>query len=446
MVKIYAVGGYSEVGKNMTVVETEEDAFIFDEGFYLPAIVEMQEKDRDEFSHSKAKMQRAGAIPDDNSIDKIKHKIRAQFIGHAHLDHVGAVPFMSDKYDAPIYGTPFTISLLIALLKDEDIFLKNKLKSVQPNTSFYVKGKSKSYLVEFINVTHSTVQTTLIALHTEKGVILYCNDFKLDDTPIVGAKPNYKRLQELSKEGILAVILDSLYAGTDRKTPSEKIARSLLEETMLKLDHQHNGMLVTTFSSHIARLKSIVEFGKKLDREIVFLGRSLGKYSYAAKDVNLAPFLQDVRIMRYRRQVEKTLKNVERNKGKYLVVCTGHQGEPGSILERISKNNLHLKLNQDYNILFSSSVIPTEINKIQFAEMEKRLKKKKARLFRDLHVSGHGGREDLREFLKLTNPQHVIPSHGAFDKTQPAEDLAVEMGWKHGKTCHLMKNKDVLEL
>ncbi len=445
-VKIYAVGGYSEVGKNMTVVETGEDAFIFDEGFFLPAIVELQEKDRDEFTYSEAKLKQIKAVPEDSVIASIRHKVCAQFMGHAHLDHIGAVPYISDKYDAPIYGTPYTLAVLDSILKDSDISLRNPMKAIHTDTSFYVQGKHKKYLVEFINVTHSSPQTTLIALHTDKGVILYANDFKLDDNPILGNKPNYEKLRQLSKQGIYALIVDSLYSGTDRKTPSEKIARNLLEEVMFTIDHKDSGMIVTTFSSHVARLKSIVEFGSKLNKQIVFLGRSLNKYSFAAKDVGIAPFLKNVQFSAYRRQVEKTLQRVERKKQDYLVVCTGHQGEPGSILERISRGNLNLKLNEHYNILFSSSVIPTDVNKRNFADMETRLKKKKSRIFRDLHVSGHGGREDLREFLKIVKPLHVIPSHGGFDKTQPMEDLAIEMGWQHGKTCHLMKNGDVLEI
>jgi len=104
----------------------------------------------------------------------------------------------------------------------------------------------------------------MIAIQTPKGAIIYANDFKLDDTPVLGLKPNYKRLREIAKEGVLAFVVDSLYSGSERKTPSEKVARVLLEEVLLTIQNRNAGMIVTTFSSHIARLKSIVEFGKKL--------------------------------------------------------------------------------------------------------------------------------------------------------------------------------------
>ena len=427
----------------MVVVELEEDAFIFDEGFFLPAIVSMQERDK---IMTEKRLKAIKAVPDDTAIAKIKHKVRAQFISHAHLDHVGAIPFLSDKYNAPIYGTPFTMQVLNSLLADNDIVLKNKTFPIKPNTTFYVQGKNQKYKIDFINITHSTAQSLMIAIHTPKGAIIYANDFKLDDTPVLGLKPNYKRLREISKEGVLLFIVDSLYSGSEKKTPSEKVARVLLEEVLLTIQNRNAGMIITTFSSHIARLKSIVEFGKKLNREVVFLGRSLDKYSTAAKNIGIAPFLNDVRISKYRRQVERTLKQVEKKRKDYMIVCTGHQGEPGSILERLSRHQLPFKINKDDNIVFSSSVIPTQTNKDQFAKMEASLKKSKPRIFRDAHVSGHGGREDLRDIMQIVNPQHVIPSHGGFDKTEPMVELTKELGYKLHKTCHLMQDGGILKL
>jgi len=443
MVKIHTVGGFSEVGKNMTVVELEEDAFIFDEGFFLPAIVSMEERDR---IMTEKKLKSIKAIPEDSVIKKLRHKVRAQFISHAHLDHVGAIPFLSDKYKASIYGTPFTIQVLGSLLSDNDIVLRNKVYPIKPNTTFYIKGKKRKYRVDFINITHSTAQCLMIAIQTPKGAIIYANDFKLDDTPIFGLKPNYKRLREIAKEGVLAFVVDSLYSSSERKTPSEKIARALLEEVLLTIQNRNAGMIVTTFSSHIARLKSIVEFGKKLNREVVFLGRSLDKYSTAAKNIGIAPFLNDIRISKYRRQVEKTLHKIERRRKDYMIVCTGHQGEPGSILERLSRHQLPFKLNREDNIVFSSSVIPTEVNKEQFIKMENRLKKSRPRIFRDAHVSGHAGREDLRDIMKIVSPQHVIPAHGGLDKTKPMANLVKELGYKLNKQCHLMQDGRVLKL
>jgi ribonuclease J len=442
--KIHTIGGFSEVGKNMTALEMGEDAFIFDEGFFLPAIVEMQE--REEFKYSENRLRAVKAIPDDYAIENIRHKVRAQLIGHAHLDHVGAVPFLSNRYKAPIYGTPFTNSVLNSLLRDENVHLENNIKTIQPNSSFYIQGKNKKYLAEFVNITHSTPQTSMIAVHTDEGVVIYANDFKLDDNPVLGLKPNYQKLAELSKEGVKAIVIDSLYSGADRKTPSEKIARHLLEEVLFGIQNKDAAIFVTTFSSHIARLKSIVEYGKKMNREIVFLGRSLNKYSESAREVGIAPFIKDVKICAYRRQVEKILNQIERKRKNYLVVCTGHQGEPGSILERLSRNQLPFRFEQNDNIIFSSSVIPAEVNKENFSKMEEKLKKRKTRIFKDVHVSGHGGREDLRDVIRMLNPEHIIPSHGDESKTLPMVELANEMGYKTGKQVHLMKDGGSLNI
>jgi ribonuclease J len=443
MVKVHTVGGFSEVGKNMVVIELEDDAFIFDEGFFLPAIVSMEERDK---VMTERRLKSIKAVPEDSVINSIKHKVRAQFISHAHLDHVGAIPFLSDKYNAPIYGTPFTMQVLDSLLADNDLSLKNKTFSINPNTTFYVQGKNKKYKIDFINITHSTAQCLMIAIETPKGWIIYANDFKLDDTPIVGLKPNYKRLREIAKEGVLCFVVDSLYSGTEQKTPSEKIARELLRDVLDRTKDSNAATVVTTFSSHIARLKSIVEFGKRIDKEVVFLGRSLDKYSNAAKNARIAPFLNNVKISKYRRQVERTLKIVEKNRKDYLIVCTGHQGEPGAILERLSRHQLPFKIQKNDNIIFSSSVIPTPVNKEQFAKMEGRLKKSGPRIFRDVHVSGHAAREDLRDIMQILNPQHLIPSHGGLDKTKPMADLVKDLGYKLHKTCHLMEDGGVLKL
>lgn len=443
MVKIHTIGGFSEVGKNMAVIELEEDAFIIDEGFFLPAIVSMQERDN---VMTERKLKNIGAIPDDSVVESIRDKVCAQFISHAHLDHVGAVPFLSDRYEAPIYGTPFTMEVLDTLLKDNDIVLKNKIYKIKPNTTFYVQGKNQKYKIDFIHMTHSTVQCSMVAIHTKDGVVLFSGDFKLDDTPVLGPKPNYKRLTEIGKEGVLVFIVNSLYSGTKDKTPSESHARDLLKKTFLEIENKHEGMIVTTFASHIARLKSIVEFGKKLDREVVFLGRSLDKYSGAAKNANLAPFLGDVKIAKYRRQVEKFLQKVEKDRKNYLVVCTGHQGEPGSILERLSRHQLPFRITNQDNIIFSSSVIPSPVNIEQFAKMEAKLKKSKPKIYRDLHVSGHGREEELKETVKIVQPKHIIPWHGDLTKTRPMAELMTQFGYKLGKTCHLSQDGDVLEL
>ncbi|MBU1136711.1 MAG: RNase J family beta-CASP ribonuclease [Nanoarchaeota archaeon] len=442
--KIFTIGGYNEVGKNMTAVKINDDVVIFDCGLHLPPIVELEEQER---TMNEKRLRSIGALPEDTILDSLdlRRKVRAILIGHAHLDHVGAVPYIAQRYNADVYGTPFTMQVLKTLIKDEEVNFKNKIREVLPNSSFTIKGK-KNYTAELINITHSTIQSTMMALHTPEGVVLYANDFKFDNAPQLGKKPNYEALKRIGKEGVKALVVESLYASEERKTPSEKIARGLLEDVLFATDNKNSGIIVTTFSSHIARLKSIVEFGKKLNRNVIFLGRSLHKYVSAAMQVKLCPFQNDILLVKYRKQVEAVLKKINKNKDKYLIVCTGHQGEPGSILDRIAKNETALDLSSRDQVIFSSKTIPSEINIANKGQLEKRLKKKGARIFNEVHVSGHAGREDLRDFINMIQPEHIIPAHGDLPKLSALAELAGEMGYKLGKTSHIMQNGQNIEL
>ena len=442
--KIHAIGVYNEVGKNMTALEIGEDVILFDAGLFLPAIVGVSEREK---IPTEKGMRSLGALADDLYLERknLRHKVRSILVSRAHLDHVGGIPYNAPRYNADVVGTPFTMEVLKVLMEDAGQNLKNRIVSIPVNGTYTVRGKN-NYKVEFLNMTHSTIQSTIIAVHTPQGIILYANDYKLDNSPVFGDKPNYKRLKELSKIGVKALIVDCLYAPDDRKTPSEKIAKGLLQDVLFTTDNQNKGIIVTTFSSHIARLKTITEFGRRLNREVIFLGRSLSKYVTAAKRVGQAPFMNDIKLVTFKKQLEKTLKRVNKNKKDYLVVCTGHQGEPGSILDRLSRNALPLNLSAEDHIIFSSKTIPTPINEENRKQLEQKLRKHHVRIFDNVHVSGHGGREDLRDLIRLTNPEHVIPSHGDLKKLTAGANLAEEMGYKLNKTVHLMQNGQALEL
>lgn len=446
--EIYSVGGFNEVGKNMTAVRIGDDAVLFDAGVYLPAIIDLQEEEIQPHSYPEKKLREIGALPDDLILDSfgVRDKVRAILLGHAHLDHVGAVPYLGYRYNAPVAGTPFTMAILKKIMEDGNQKIPNKMFSVNPNSSFTIRGKNKTYQAEFINITHSTLQATMIALHTPEGVVLYANDFKLDDNPILGLPPNYDALKRIAKEGVKALIVDSLYSGDERKTPSEKIARALLEENMLTIRNEKSAVFVATFSSHIARIKSIVDYAKKLNREVYVLGRSMNKYLSAANEVNLCPFKRDIQIGSYKKQVESILKKVNKNRERSLVICTGHQGEPGSILDRISRKKLPFEFKHNDNMIFSSKTIPVPVNIANKELVDKRLKKDGVRVFDNVHVSGHAGREDLRDLISILNPENIIPAHGTMQQLTPMMELAREMGYKIGKECHLMQDSQRLRL
>ena len=439
MIEICTVGGYNEVGKNMTAVNVDGEVVIFDMGIHLESYIKYTE-DEDIINVNPSELIKVGAVPDITKIEKWKDKVKAIIPTHAHLDHIGAVPYISSNYDAPILGTPFTIAVLKTILKDERITIKNKIRKLAPNSVFQI---SKNLKVEFINITHSTPQTVMVALHTKYGVILYANDFKFDRFPTLGEKPNFKRLKELGKKGVLCLIVDSTYSRSCKKTPSESVAKEMLKDVLLGTGNKGKAVFVTTFSSHIARLRSIVECGKKMNRKIVFLGRSLSKYCKASESVGIAKF-SDVKIVKYRNDIKRTLEKIKKiGMGKYLVVLTGHQGEPKAALSRIINGELGFNFEPDDHVVFSCITIPTPTNIENRRVLEAKLKNQHVRIFTDIHVSGHAAREDSRDLIELVRPKHIIPAHGEHKMTSAMADLALEMGYKENN-IHVMKNGQML--
>jgi ribonuclease J len=446
--EICTIGGYEEVGKNMTAVKVGEDVIIFDAGIYLPPLVELQEQEA-QIRYSEDMLRGVKAIPNDLVLDKLgwTDKVRAIIIGHAHLDHVGGLPYLAHRYpQAEIIASPFTMAVFEGILKDEKINIRNKRRIVQENTTYQIKGNSGNLKVEFVNTTHSTIQCFFIAWHSKEGIFFYALDFKFDNHPVIGLPPNYKRLRELGKMGIKCLVADALYSDTDRRTASERIARHLLEDALGNIRDRNSALFITTFSSHIARLKSIVEFGQKTNRKIIFLGRSLNKYVEAAIKVNECSFRKKIDLIKYRRQINSFLKRVEDKRGDYLIVCTGHQGEKGSILDRIVQGETPFKFRGGDNLIFSSSIIPVSVNINAREKLDGKLKRQGVRIQTDVHVSGHGGKEDLRDLLELLKPEHLIPAHGSLKQETPLIDLGKEMGYKFQETSHLSSNGKVIKI
>ncbi|MDP7141539.1 MAG: RNase J family beta-CASP ribonuclease [Candidatus Woesearchaeota archaeon] len=440
MVKIYAVGGYDEVGKNCTALEVGNEAVLFDLGIHLDSYIKYTE-DEDIVNINANELMKVGAVPDISVLKDIN--VKAIIVTHAHLDHCGAIPYLANKFGVPIICSPYTAEVIKAILRDEEIKINNKIIVLNAGSSYRI---SKDIKVEFVNMTHSTPQTVMAVVHTKNGKVLYANDFKFDRFPVLGKKPDFKRMKELGKEGVLAAIVDSTYSSSESKMPSESVAKQMLKDVLLGVDSVGKAVIVTTFASHLARLKSIIEIGKKLNRKIVFLGRSLAKYVEAGENIGLVNFSKEVEIVKYGSKIKKRLKKIEeKGSEKYLLVVTGHQGEPKSTLSKMANSDI-FKFRKEDHVIFSCRVIPTPTNEENRRVLERDLKDLGVRIFKDIHVSGHCAKEDLRDFIHLVKPKHLVPAHGGIEMRSALQELAVEMGYNPKKNVHLLGNGEKVEV
>lgn len=442
---MYAIGGVDEAGRNMMAFEIGEDIIICDMGLQLSNLVlyndEVDNMDLNELIEK-------NIVADPKIIMDKKEKVKAIIVSHAHLDHVGAVQYMASLFpQAPIYGTPFTIEVLKVLMKSSRNVvapLKNKFIKVNVNSKFALPTGLE---IEFVNVTHSIPQAAIIAIHTPEGVVMYANDFKFDNRPALGQRTNYERLRELDKEGVKLLVVDSVRSNLKRKTLSEIVVKEMLRDVFIETDIVNTqGVIITTFASHITRLKSILELTSELNRKLVFLGRSIAKYGKAAKNAGIIDFKEKgVEIAETPAEVNKWLDIINKNKKDYIVVCTGHQGEENAVLSRIAEGRTPYELKEDDKIIFSSEVIPTQVNIEARQILDAKLETYRCKIFKDLHVSGHASREDHRDLLGMVHPEHIVPVHGQVRLKEGMIELAEELGYEEGKTLHVVPDGQVLE-
>ncbi|RLF49921.1 MAG: ribonuclease J [Thermoplasmata archaeon] len=425
MIRIYGIGGYEEVGRNMTCIEVDDEAIILDMGLYMDRFVALQEKD---IEMSYENLLAEDAIPYDGVINHLKNKIKGIVVSHAHLDHIGAIKWLYSRYNVPIITTPYTAEII-----EKNVKVK-KLIRVNINSGYKF---SKNIAIDFINVTHSVPQASIINVKTKYGSILYGLDYKNDSHPIVGRKTNMKKLKEL--DDVLLLIADSTNADEEKKTFSEIIAKEMLRDIVLGMETDGKAIFITTFSSHIARHKSILAIAKMLGRKAVFIGRSMYDYIESAEKLKIVDFSEAEKIKIPKRSSKK-LEELNKKKNEYVFIVTGGMGEKNAVLTQLADDRLPLKIEPQDFIIFSCNVIPTPTIQANRKILEQKLHRKKARIFKDIHVSGHAAREELRDLIKITQPRYILPAHGSIDKTAAMAALAHEMGYELGKNIHLIQN------
>jgi len=437
-VEIIAVGGYEEVGKNMSAVKIGEDVVIFDMGIHLDRVHIHEDTDMARM-HSLDLIER-GIIPDDTLMKDVDGKVRAIVFTHGHLDHIGAVGKLAHRYEAPLVGTPYTMGLIEKTIKSEKKFkVNNPLQILNPGEKIQL---SPDITLEFVHTTHSLPQTVNAALHTSEGIIVYSNDFKFDNHQMLAPPPDYKRLRELGRQGVLALIVETtrMTEKQEVKTYSEKVARLNLEDIMLQALTEKEGMIITTFSSHIERIQAICNIADQSDRQILLLGRSMERFGSIAENLGILNLPPTASIFGSPKAVNRALAHAEEKREDYLLVTTGHQGEVDALLPRIANNKTNFQVRRGDNVLISAPIIPSPMNIANRNVMEKRLKSSGARIYPNIHVSGHAGPEDHRDYIRMLNPEHIIPSHGDLEMLAAYTELAEEEGYKMGNNIHLLRN------
>ena len=350
---------------------------------------------------------------------RFAHKRRKQLEGlvitHAHEDHLGAVVHTWDKLRCPVYATPFAAAVLRRKIADAQLDGDLDLRVIDRDAPLNLGP----FTLDFVDVTHSTVESQAILVRTPVGTVLHTGDFKLDPDPLVGATTDFAALREAAGD-IVAAVSDSTNATKDTSSRSEAELRDALVQ---RLDQAKGGRIaVACFSSNIARIDAFVRMAEHLDRHPVLLGRSLRRMVGAARGTDYLPAWDT--------EIEA------RDFGylppdKLMLICTGTQGEPGSAMDRISRDDHRdVSLERGDLVVFSSKIIPG--NEDNVARLHAGLRGRGVEVVSEkegfVHVSGHPGRPELRRVYETAQPRTIVPVHGEQRHMEAHAALAEEMG------------------
>ena len=397
VLKIIPLGGVGEVGRNSIAIDIDGKIIILDMGFHLERFLEVNSIEQPK--HFVRKLLANDALPDLRLLRKRRKDVVAIICSHAHLDHIGGISFLINKFDCPIYATKFTANVIRNLCSE---FRKEPTIIEKDSGSTFFIGNLK---IDFISVAHSTPETVAVAIHTPDGIVVYANDYKNDQNTPFEKPTDIVKLKSL-KGKVKLLLLDSLYASDDSFCSSEnEVIDDLL--TLKKSLSNKRLVVASTFSSHIFRLKTLCDLADSMGRKIVFVGRSLSNYISAAK--HIVDLSKRGRLIKYRNQANYFFNSLK-NPQDYFVIATGHQGEPQAILSRMVDGIF--KFAKDDVVIFSCTTIPTSINISQRKILEEKLSHFNVKIIKDIHVSGHAHANDHKELLSWLKPKYLIPLHG----------------------------------
>ena len=399
--KIISLGGLGEIGKNLTVFETEQDILVVDCGSAFPD---------DDLPGVDL------VIPDFTYLEKNAAKVRGIFITHGHEDHIGAIPYVLKQINTPIYCTRFTAGLIKLKLQEHGLVNSTKLITVEAGQTV----KAGKFQVEFIHVNHSIADSVAFAIHTRMGTVVHTGDFKIDSTPIDGEVIDLARFGALGKEGVLALLADS----TNVERPGYTMSERTVGKTFIR---QFTGckkrIIVTTFASNVHRIQQVIDAAAACGRKVAVTGRSMENIMKVSTELG------------YMKLPKGTVMDINRIKGlppqQQVIITTGSQGEPMSALTRMSiGSHRNIKIGPNDCIIISATPIPG--NEKSVGKVVNELMKLGAdviyeRMY-DVHVSGHACQDETRLLLSLTQPRFFMPMHGEYKHLMKNAGVGASMG------------------
>ena len=338
-------------------------------------------------------------LPDLRFIEERAENLEAIILTHAHEDHFGAIPYLWERLQVPVYGTAFTLALLRRKLAEARLDVHIPMHEIDYNIDY----NFGPFSIELVSMTHSIPDPAALILRTPEGVVLHTGDWKFDATPMLGEDADKARLRALGDEGVMALIGDSTNAMVAGHTPSEAVACAGLTKVIAEAE---NMVAVTCFASNVARIESIITAASANNRSVCVAGRALNRTISAAKEVG---YLRDIPDF----VSESDASLIPREN--LVVICTGSQGESRAAMARIA-NGMHeqISLNAGDTVIFSSRKIPG--NEQAIGRVQDALLRGRVHLITDeeadVHVSGHPSRDELTEMYSLIRPQIAIPVHG----------------------------------
>jgi len=416
--RVIPLGGLGEIGKNMMLLEFGEDMIAIDAGLMFPE-EEMLGIDL--------------VIPDVTYIEANRSKFKAIFLTHGHEDHIGGLPYILRRVQAPIYCTPLTSGLLGVKLKEHHLQATTDMRTILAGESVQVGA----FRVEAFQVAHSVPDSVGYAIHTPVGVVIHTGDFKLDHTPVMGQLTDLSRLAELGKEGVLLLLADSTYAEVPGYTPSERVVGEALTQIMTIAEGR---VIVATFASLIARIQQVIDAADVTGRKVFVTGRSMMDNVQMARERGYLDFPRELTL------------NVNELKSTpaedIVVITTGSQGEPTSALTRMANgDHPHVQIQPGDTVVLSASPIPGN-ESLVYRNVDNLFRLGARVLYNrtdNIHVRGHAAQEELKIIQALIKPKFFVPVHGEYRHLVLHTQLARQMGVEEANAI-VMIDGDVLEL